>query len=122
MLFLFSFLLTELNVTLLLLTTVMLGSNCIKKKSSTGTRFVFIAVVIQRSVKRKKREKNNACELNVSQPRQPLCSTALIPYLLNNLPSFVCFFQISTGEDFLNQFKKRLATRHLKLQLQNSCT
>lgn len=49
--------------------------------------------------------------MNVSQPRQPLCSTALIPYTLIKLtlPFFV--FRIKTGKNFLNQFKKKLATK-----------
>lgn len=61
-LYLFSYLLTGVNVAPCCLTSdndVTFGSNHIHEKQH-GTRFVFIVFVIQRSGQRKKKRKNNA--------------------------------------------------------------
>lgn len=112
-LFLFSFLLTELNVTLSSLSPdndVMSGSNSIHDKQRWD-QICFHSRWYSKIRKEKRNKKNNAREINVSQPRQPLFSAALIPYMLINLtfPFFVCC--IKTGKHFLNQFRKKLATK-----------
>lgn len=67
--------------------------------SSTGTRLLFIAVVIHTSRERTVRKKPK-----VTQPKRRLRSAALIPHLLNILN--LAFFQIKTRKNFLNQSKK----------------
>lgn len=123
-LLLFSFLSTELNVTLSSLTTdndVMLGSNCIHR-SSTGTRLVFIAVVIQRSGKRRKeKEQCRRIECQSTKATAVLYSANPIFAEYVKPPIFCLFFQIKTSKNFLNQLKEKPATRAGKWQLLNYC-
>lgn len=84
---------TDLNVMLSSLTTdsdVMLGSRCIHRRS-TGTRLVFIAVVIQRSGK----ERERRIECQSTKATAVLCSTnpIFVEYVKPPI-FFVCFFKL----------------------------